>query len=117
MLDDSLLPPLSSFESWLYDTVVPQDHYLRKAAMVVPWDDFKEVLAPFYCQDVGRPPIPPVVMLKLEFLRFHHNLSDREVITNCGRESSCWNVRFLASFTSRSLDPAGRGRLRNERSR
>jgi IS5 family transposase len=60
--------------------IVPENHYLNQAAMVIPWDNFDELLAPYYCQDLGRPPIPPVVMLKLEFLRFHHNLSDRQVI-------------------------------------
>ncbi len=48
---------------------------------VVPWDDFHELLAPYYSPDLGRPSELPVTMLKLEYLRYHHNLSDREVIS------------------------------------
>ncbi len=80
MLDDSLIPPLSKWDLEIFGIVVPEDHYLRNVASVIPWDDFRDLLAPYYCQDMGRPPILPVVMLKLEYLRYHHNLSDRQVI-------------------------------------
>lgn len=64
----------------IYREVVPADHYLRRVLALVPWDDFDALLAPYYCADAGRPADPPVMMLKLEYLRYHHNLSDREVI-------------------------------------
>jgi hypothetical protein len=80
MLDYSLIPPLSKWELEIFGIVVPEDHYLRNVASVIPWDDFRDLLAPYYCQDMGRPPLLPVVMLKLEYLRYHHNLSDRQVI-------------------------------------
>jgi transposase len=80
MLDYSLIPPLSKWELEIFGIVVPEDHYLRNVASVIPWDDFRDVLAPYYCQDKGRPSLLPVVMLKLEYLRYHHNLSDRQVI-------------------------------------
>jgi transposase len=80
MLDDSLIPPLSKWDLEIFGIVVPEDHYLRNVASVIPWDDFRDLLAPYYCQDMGRPSILPVVMLKLEYLRYHHNLSDRQVI-------------------------------------
>jgi IS5 family transposase len=47
---------------------------------VIPWDDFHDRLAPYYSPDEGQPAKPPVLMLKLEYLRYHHNLSDRRVI-------------------------------------
>jgi transposase len=80
MLDDSLIPPLSKWDLEIFGIVVPEDHYLRNVASVIPWDDFRDLLAPYYCQDMGRPSILPVVMLKLEYLRYHHNLSDRQVL-------------------------------------
>ena len=80
MLCDSPLPFLSEFDERVYCLVVPPDHYLRKVMQVVPWDDFYDLLAPHYSRDMGRPAEPPVFMLKLEYLRYHHNLSDREVI-------------------------------------
>jgi transposase len=80
MLCDPSPPRLSEFDLQVYSAVVRRDHYLRKALEVVPWDSFHEILAPYYCPDRGRPPEPPVLMLKLEYLRYHHNLSDRDVI-------------------------------------
>jgi len=80
MLCDAAAPPLSEFDQQVYRTVVPSDHYLRKVLEVVPWDGFYELLAPFYSEDLGRPAESPVLMLKFEYLRYHHNLSDREVI-------------------------------------
>jgi IS5 family transposase len=79
MLSDPSSPRLSEFDLQVYRAVVPQDHYLRKALHTVPWDDFHDLLAPFYSPDMGRPAESPVLMLKLEYLRYHHNLSDREV--------------------------------------
>jgi len=80
MLDKSALPRVSDFDQLIYRTVVPQDHYLQTVLRVVPWDDFHELLAPYYSADEGRPAESPVLMLKLEYLRYHHNLSDRQVI-------------------------------------
>jgi transposase len=71
---------LSRFDEDVYRLVVPPNHYLRKVLEVVPWDDFYELLAPYYSEDRGRPAEYPVLMLQLEYLRYHHNLSDREVI-------------------------------------
>lgn len=80
MLCDPVPPYLSEFDHEVFRTVVPKDHYLRKVEQVVPWDDFHDLLAPYYCPDMGRPAELPVLMLKLEYLRYHHNLSDRDVI-------------------------------------
>jgi transposase len=81
MLSDPISPTLSEFDLRVYEEVVPRDHFLRKVLAVVPWDTFYDVLAPYYTPDRGRPAESPVLMLKLEYLRYHHNLSDREVIT------------------------------------
>ena len=80
MLCDYFLPRLSEFDLQVYRTVVPDDHYLQKVLQVVPWDDFHDLLACYYTLNMGRPAESPVLMLKLEYLRYHHNLSDREVI-------------------------------------
>lgn len=82
MLDD-LAPRISERDHQVYETVVPPDHYLRKVLQVVPWNDFYQILASYYSRDKGRPAESPVTMLKLEYLRYHHNLSDREVIARC----------------------------------
>ena len=84
MLAYAVLFPLSEFDHKLFKMFVPRGHHLRKALAVIPWDQFHEVLAPYYSPDLGRPPVPPVVMLKLEYLRYHYHLSDRQVIERAG---------------------------------
>ena len=77
---DFVVPHLSNLDRQVYRDVIPAEHYLRRAREVVPWDEFFELLAPYYDANQGRPAESPVLMLKLEYLRYHHNLSDREVI-------------------------------------
>jgi transposase len=73
-------PRLSEFDQQVFRALIPPDHFLRRAQQVIPWDEFYEVLAPYYQSDVGRPAESPLMMLKLEYLRYHDNLSDRQVI-------------------------------------
>src|SRR5512136_2781209 len=80
MFREWVCPSLSEFDEEVYAQVVPPTHFLRKVLEVVPWEDFLQRLAPYYSRDLGRPPESPVLMLKLEYLRYHYNLSDREVI-------------------------------------
>lgn len=73
-------PRLNEFDEEVFQTFVPKDHYLRRALGCIPWDSLEETLASFYSEDQGRPAQSPVLMLKLEYLRYHDNLSDRQVI-------------------------------------
>jgi len=79
MLSD-IVPQLSAYDQALYGQVVPEHHYLRKIAGVVRWDGLREKLAPYYCAAMGRPAEDPILMLKLLYLSYHYNLSDRQVI-------------------------------------
>ena len=80
LCDQYYRPRLSEFDQQIFRRLVPADHYLRRAQQAIPWDEFYDVLAPYYQADVGRPAESPVMMLKLEYLRYHDNLSDRQVI-------------------------------------
>jgi IS5 family transposase len=80
MLEYIYRPRLTDFDFSVFRAVVPNDHYLRRALEVIDWDNFDEILAGYYCPDMGRPPEWPVMMLKFEYLRYHHTLSDRQVI-------------------------------------
>lgn len=80
MLDDRVCLTLPEFDLGIYRSVVPHDHLLLKVDQVVPWDEFTALLAPYYSADQGRPGLPPVRMLKLEYLCYHYHLTDREVI-------------------------------------
>lgn len=64
----------------VFEDVVPQRHYLREVLRVVNFERCRELLASCYSKELGRPAIEPILMLKLEFLAFHYDLSDREVI-------------------------------------
>ena len=114
MLGDPSPPALSEFDHQVFRAFVPPDHYLRKALQVIPWDDFHEILAPYYSPDQGRPSEPPVLMLKLEYLSYHHNLSDRQVI---GRARTDLAFRYFLQVDVNHLlpDPSSlclfRGRL------
>ena len=72
--------PPTEFDQKVFETYVPNDHHLRRAAMVIDWDAFHDLLAPFYDDRLGQPSEPPVLMLQLEYLRYHYNLSDAQVI-------------------------------------
>lgn len=80
MLRDRFPYPPSAFDRQVFEGFVPAGHYLRKTLELIPWDDFHDVLAEYYSLDEGQPAKPPVLLLKLEYLRYHHNLSDRQVI-------------------------------------
>ena len=80
MLGNPKSPPLTPFDQRCFDIFVPREHHLRNALRLIPWDDMHEILATAYSPDRGRPSEPPVMMLKIEYLRYHYNLSDRQVI-------------------------------------
>jgi len=71
--------PLAELDDIVFSRIVPQDHYLRQVASHVDFERFRPCLEEAYCQ-TGRPPIDPVRMLKIHFLGFHYNLSDRRVM-------------------------------------
>jgi len=64
----------------VFEAIVPQDHYLRQVLRVINFERCRELLTSCYCQNMGRPAIEPILLLKLEFLAFHYGLSDREVV-------------------------------------
>lgn len=78
--------PLSEFDQAVFQTVVPQDHYLRKVMACIEFESFRARLVGTYDPDFGRPAIDPVRMLKILFLRFHYRLSDRQVIERTGTD-------------------------------
>jgi transposase len=80
MLTNVEKKPLPEFDWQVFDIVVPADHYLRRVCEVLDFERFRPRLVGVYSADKGRPAIDPVCMLKILFLCFHYNLSDRQVI-------------------------------------
>ena len=80
MLVADAIPPLSEHDAAIYEALVPADHYLRRVKHLVDFERFRPLLDAAYSAHMGRPPIDPVRMLQIEFLRFHYRLSDRQVM-------------------------------------
>ena len=64
----------------IFQATVPDGHYLRKVKEVIDFERFRPILTDVYCLDQGRPAIEPLLLLKLEFLQYQYNHSDRQVI-------------------------------------
>src|SRR6266567_9516822 len=71
---------LGDSERTLWEKLVPEDHFLRRLLQAVDFESFRPLLAAAYCPDQGRPPLDPVLLLKLETLARQYKLSDREVM-------------------------------------
>ncbi len=67
-------------ERMRYEQIVPEDHFLRRLLRAVDFEALRPLLTSAYCPDQGRPPLDPVIVLKLEVLARHYRLSDREVV-------------------------------------
>jgi transposase len=64
----------------IFEATVPADHYLRRVLAVLDFECCREEVARCYSSNHGRPAVEPVLLLKLEFLEYHYNLSDRQVV-------------------------------------
>jgi transposase len=64
----------------IFDATVPADHYLRRVHDAIDFAPIHTILLGSYHPTLGRPPYEPLVLLKLEFLQYQYDLSDREVI-------------------------------------
>jgi IS5 family transposase len=62
----------------LFDTLVPFDHWTRRADKYVDFRALRGTLEPLFAES-GRPAIEPVLFLKFELLMFHDGLSDSQV--------------------------------------
>lgn len=71
----------SFFGDFLYEMVIPENHFLVKLKTEIPWDSFIPQLLPYYkgAGEYGSPAFNPVLILKMLFLSYLYNLSEREV--------------------------------------
>nr|WP_295956500.1 IS1182 family transposase [uncultured Agathobaculum sp.] len=51
------------------DSLVPQDHLLRKIDRAVDFNRLYEMVEPLYCEDNGRPSVDPVVLFKMVLIQ------------------------------------------------
>lgn len=71
----------SFYGSYLYERIVPQDHFLVKLKELVPWHKFTKKLLRYYRGEgqVGQRPYDPAVILKILLLSYLYNISERQV--------------------------------------
>jgi IS5 family transposase len=71
----------SFYGEYLYDLVIPADHFLRKLRQIIEWKRFTRKLIKLYKGEgvVGRPPFDPALVLKAELIAYLYNLSERQV--------------------------------------
>jgi len=70
----------SFFGRFVYERVVPRDHFLVKLGEVVDWEALVPILLPAYDGQAteGRPPYSPIVILKMLIMSYLYNLSERQ---------------------------------------
>ena len=80
VLPDTAPPEWSDADREVFASLIPPDHYLRRALQAIDFERLRCQVAGCYSADLGRPAEDPVLMLKLGFLQYHDLLSDRQVI-------------------------------------
>ena len=56
------------------DSLVPQEHLLRKVDEAVDFNRLYEMVEPLYSEDNGRPSIDPVVLFKMVLIQHMYGL-------------------------------------------
>lgn len=71
----------SFYGEYVYDQIIPTDHFLRKLRALIDWERFTRKLIRLYKGEgvVGRPPFDPALVLKMELVAYLYNLSERQV--------------------------------------
>jgi IS5 family transposase len=70
----------SFFGTYLFEQIVPSDHFMRALKELFDWDALGHELIALYAGKglVGRPPYDPTLMFKMLFLSFLYDLSERD---------------------------------------
>ncbi|MBI5675023.1 MAG: IS1182 family transposase, partial [Nitrospirae bacterium] len=56
-----------SFYSYIYDAIIPKDHFLKRLQEAVDFGYVNETCEALYCEDFGRPGYEPLIMFKITF--------------------------------------------------
>jgi len=71
----------SFFGAFVYESVVPRDHFLVKLNEVIDWEALTPILLPAYKgeAEIGRPSYPPVMIFKMLLLSYLYGISERQM--------------------------------------
>ncbi len=62
------------------EELVPDDHLLRKIDKYIDFSFILEKVAPYYCENNGRPSINPVILFKMMFIGYLYGIrSERQL--------------------------------------
>ncbi|OCQ53504.1 hypothetical protein Ppb6_01124 [Photorhabdus australis subsp. thailandensis] len=75
-------PPPQTFppETLSLDELVPKNHLVRKIDAAIDFEFIRELVAPLYCHNNGRPAIDPVMLLKMMLLGLFGIPSERRLV-------------------------------------
>jgi len=105
-------PQIDKQDQQLFDTLVPFDHWTRRADVHIDFLAWRESVEPFF-KDSGRPAIEPILFVKLELLMYNDRLSDSQVFKRAqtdlayrrflglGRDDHLPDVGTLRKFRAR----------------
>lgn len=70
----------SFFGHFLYDQIIPPNHFVRQAKKMIDWEKFTNTCLHWYrgSGQTGRPPHNPAVMLRMLFAFYLYNISERQ---------------------------------------
>lgn len=69
----------SLFQMVTIDSLVPQDHFLRKLDAAVDFSFVRELVEPLYSKSNGRPSIDPELALRMFILSYMYNISENRL--------------------------------------
>ena len=93
---------LSEEDFVLFDQLLPYDHVLQDFHNQIDWLAIAGKLEQFFSPNMGRPGIPPIYLIKMEFLRYYYRLSDVEVFERCRTDIA---FRWFLQLPMRSEPP------------
>jgi len=85
------------------ESLVPQNHLLRKIDAAVNWERIYELVEPLYSEDNGRPSVDPVVLVKMVLIQHLYGLPS---LRRTAEEiSGSINYRWFLGYTLQEETP------------
>ena len=100
----------SFFGNFVYERVIPKDHFMVKLKELVDWQRYTRQLIKYYKSNegVGQSPYDPSLLVKMLLISYLYNISERqtEVVINENLP-----LKFFVGLAFRAIIPLGFGLL------
>lgn len=98
---------LSDLDLMIYERVLPAKSLLLSALEEIDWADIERQLEEFYPKSGrGREPYPPLILLKMEFLKSLYAVSQRECVERCMYDLH-WKYFLGLPLDAQTIDQSG----------